>query len=186
MVQTITTTVSPVTTSMSFARANRVIPLLETPASRSDITIPNIQGAEFMSINATSAPRRPSASTRGGRRTSTPRVGNGLVCRACLRKGHEEVTCRDLAKLLILTDRISNLPDTLRKKILDNYYKHYGANPNPQLHRTYAQQLESFCLDRGISEDDLVRCYDWDHYCDPNPQDGEGDAVSHGGAVDSE
>jgi hypothetical protein len=186
MVQTIATTISPVTSSMTFASANRVVPLLETQASRADIRIPNIQGAEFMAINATSAPSRPSAQHRGGRRTSAPRVGNGLVCRACLRKNHEEVTCRDLAKLLILTDCIATLPATLRKKILDNYYKHYGATPNPQVHRSHAQQLESFCLDRGISEEDLVRNFDWDYYCDPNPQDGEGDAVSHGGAGDSE
>jgi hypothetical protein len=183
MVQTITTTTSPVTSSMGFARANKLVPLLETPASRADITIPNIQGAEFLSANATSTRQPPNLR---GRRNPAPRVGNGLVCRACLRKNHEEVTCRDLAKLLILTNRIASLPATLKKKILDNYYKHYGAAPSPEIHRSYAQQLESFCLDRGISEDDLVRCYDWDYYCDPNPQDGEGDAVSHGGAEDSE
>jgi hypothetical protein len=54
MVQTITTTTSPVTSSMGFARANKLVPLLETPASRANITIPNIQGAEFLSVNATS------------------------------------------------------------------------------------------------------------------------------------
>jgi hypothetical protein len=115
-------------------------------------------------------------------------VGNGLVCRACLRKNHEEVTCCDLAKLLILTNRIERLPASVKKQVLDSYYKFYGVSPTPELHRTYSAELESFCTKRGVSEDDLVDFFDWDHFC-ANPQDDQG-LGSHqfvaGEAVDAE
>jgi hypothetical protein len=186
MVQTITSTSSPVTTSMGMARSNRYVPVFATEASRADISIPNIQGAEFVPrLNATAA-RGPS---RPARRSAAPRVGNGLVCRACLRKNHEEVTCRDLAKLLILTNRIARLPESVKKQVLESYYKFYGVSPRPELHQTYARELESFCSKRGVSEDDLVDFYDWDYFCAPNPQD-DSDADMGmplaGGAVDSE
>jgi hypothetical protein len=168
LVQTITSTSSPVTSSMQMARSNRYVPVLATAASWVDVTIPNIQGAEFMPrMNATAACAPP----RGGRRSSAPRVGNGLVCRACLRKNHEEVTCRDLAKLLILSNRIERLPASVKKQVLESYYKFYGVSPRPELHHTYSQELESFCTKRGVSEDDLVDVYDWDYFCAANPQD---------------
>lgn len=169
---------------MGFARANRLVPLLATPASRADISIPNIQGAEFVpNINATVG--RSQSQPRGSRRSAPPRVGNGLVCRACLRKNHEEVTCRDLAKLLILTNRIERLPASVKKQVLESYYKFYGVSPSPALHRTYAPELEAFCSKRGVSEDDLVDHFDWDYYCDNNPQEASEYPLS-GAQADSE
>jgi hypothetical protein len=153
LVQTLCTTGSPLTTSMTLAQSSRTVPLLVTPASKADVTIPNIQGVEFVDPVVNTTTSRSPASRRPPRRPAAPRVGNGLVCRACLRKNHEEVTCRDLAKLLILTHRIEKLPADVKKKVLESYYKFYGVSPTPTISHTYNSQLESFCSERGISEE---------------------------------
>jgi hypothetical protein len=159
-------------------------PLLVTPASRADITIPNIQGAEFVDPVVNTTASRSPAPRRPPRRPAAPRIGNGLVCRACLRKNHEEVACRDLAKLLILTHRIDKLPADVKRKVLESYYKFYGVSSTPTISHTYSSQLESFCSERGISEDDLLHHFDWDFYCDATSQDNDAGFGTVGAADD--
>jgi hypothetical protein len=36
---------------------------------------------------------------------------------------------------------------------LESYYKFYGVSPTPTISHTYNSQLESFCSERGISEE---------------------------------
>jgi hypothetical protein len=168
---------------MTLAQSSRTVPLLVTPASKANITIPNIQGVEFVDPVVNTTTSRSPASRRPPRRPAAPRVGNSLVCRACLRK-NQEVTCRDLAKLLIITHRIEKLPADVKKKFLESYYKFYGVSPTLGISHTYSSQLESFCSERGISEDDLLHHFDWDYYCAANPQDDDAGFGTIGAAND--
>ena len=159
----LTATSSPLDTSITFAssHATRALP----PSDDSfdfGLTIPNIQGA--IHATASGAPanrcgrRKPAQSHRSDN-------DNGLRCRACRKKNHEEVDCRELAKLLILSDRLKSLTPALKKKVVESYTKFYGEAPSPAMHSTSCAKLEEFCNSRGISESELEAAFHWENYC---------------------
>ena len=151
-VKTLTSTLSPVTSSLTYASSKTIL-----------------HGTLQGSINATVS--TPPPNRRGGRRSRAPRRGNrdstkeGLVCDACRKKNHTAAECRELGKLLILTDFIKTMPSGLKKKVLAAYKQHFGTPPVPSVNSTYAIQLEDFCDARGLSPEDLVDQFDWDHFC---------------------
>jgi hypothetical protein len=159
MVSTMTSTTSPLSTSMTFASTNATKSSAMTPSY--DIAIPNIQGA---ACHATVA--GPPTNRRGGRRGNAPRRDKkDIVCATCGFKNHEEIECRQLGRLLVMSGRAEKLPAHIKKKIIENFKKFYGIPHSPVNHRTACQDLENWCMARNVSEEEITDWYDWDAYC---------------------
>jgi hypothetical protein len=104
MVGTITSTQSPLTTSISFAASKTTHHDSKMPSY--GIVVPNIQGA---ASHATVA--GPPYNRRGGRRANAPRRNKkDIVCATCGFKNHEEIECRQLGRLLVMSGCADRLP----------------------------------------------------------------------------
>ena len=171
IIDTLSKLCSPVDSSMCLTSALT----LSRPTMNRTATVPDIQGAQLgaqLHSTARSPPSRPAPNRRGGRRAPPPRTRRpsnppsdpNVVCRSCLKRGHEEVLCRDLAKLLILSKRVETLPTSVKNKVMAAYRERYGTPATPQAHLTFAKQLADICAERNITEDDLVNHMDWDHF----------------------
>jgi hypothetical protein len=78
---------------------------------------------------------------------------------------HEEIECRQLGRLLVMSGRADRLPVHIKKKIIENFKKHYGIPLHPENNRTACRDLEDWCMARNVSEDEVAAWYDWDAYC---------------------
>jgi hypothetical protein len=64
-----------------------------------------------------------------------------------------------------MSGRAEKLPDHIKKKIIENFKKFYGIPYTPANHRTAGQDLETWCMARNVSEEEITDWYDWDAYC---------------------
>jgi hypothetical protein len=172
--ESLLTTTSPVDTSITFASASSTTVL--SPMSHRTTTFPNIQGV-IPQIHATA---RSPPNQRGGRRAPTaPRTrrtsNSGIFCRACQRKNHEEVDCRELGRWLIFNNRHRTLSKDLQRRVIENYNRFYDSSPPaPSTARSCARQLEDFCSERNTSPDEVAQYYDWEAYANYCEQEDEG------------
>jgi hypothetical protein len=84
-------------------------------------------------------------------------------------KGHKEVECRQLARWIIVSKAIKKLPDSLRKKVLDNYYTFYStAPPSASISRSCTEQLRNFCSSRSVTQQEVVDAFNWEKYASMN------------------
>lgn len=171
IVSTINTTQSPVTTSMEFI-SSRTIDTTSSHLMANNGNLPvthiNIQGAE---CNATVARSSPGA--RGGRRYApkTTEDRRGLKCRACGRKYHVETECREVGKMLCITDWIKELSPQQRQRAKVAYEKFWNSKPTPTVKKYYTDMLERFCQSRNVSEEELTEVYDWEQFCGSDGDD---------------
>jgi hypothetical protein len=172
IVSTMTTTTSPIETSMSFASTNATT--RNASHADEDISTPNIQGA----LSHATVARRSAGRRVPDRRRQDASKSRDLVCATCGLRGHVEIDCRHLGRLLVMSKRIESLSPLLQKKIMENFNRHYGLPLTPANHRTARQELEEWCMARNVSEDEVVAWYNWDAL---NPQDGD---VESGAASD--
>jgi hypothetical protein len=158
LVKTLTSTQSPLTSSLAFAKLN-------TTKSTSlflpnfGIVIPNIQGAASHAT-VTGPPYK-----RGGRRSNAPRRSTkGTVCHTCGLPNHEEIECRQLGRLLVMSQRAEKLPAHIKKKVIENFKKHYGLPLTPASHKTALRDLEEWYIARNVSEEETAAWFDWDGF----------------------
>ena len=135
---------------------------------------------------------------RSSTRSRTPRRGKDatkpqnpnkdVVCRGCHKKGHVKVECRELAKWIILSQAVKQLPDHTRKKVLESYHRHYStAPPNPTIARSYRDILNEFCSNRNMTTDQVIAHYNWDAFIASNSDsEDEGFETAAEGEDDSE
>jgi hypothetical protein len=168
IVSTMTTTTSPITSSMTFAASSATTCL---PDAHNDVSLPNIQGALS---NATVA-RRVANRRVPSRRPQGESTTKDVVCRTCGLRGHVEVDCRHLGRLLVMPERVNTLLAPTKKKVIENFKRFYGLPMTPATHRTACKELEDWCMARNVSEDEVVAWYNWDCL---NPQDGDNDSVA--------
>ena len=146
----LTSTTSPLDTSLTFS------------ASSTRALVAPRDMSLFGSMNATG--RR--ATRRGGVRSVSPvKPKLSLRCRACGKKNHDEANCHELAKMLILTERIKTLKPDLKQRVVDSYRRFYGDKPSPALHSTYAAKLADLCTEHDVSESELEAMMDWKNFC---------------------
>ena len=175
IVNTLTTSQTSLTASVSYATSNLTVEhVADQPddSSSPSTSIPNLQGAWMC------ATRRRPAPTRGGRRSNSPRRSTNqdkknIFCGACGKRGHEEISCRRLGELLVLSKRMESLPPGLKRKIVDSYKEFYGTPPPPKANNTCSKQLDQFCAARNIGISDVVSFYDWDAFCDSTSASGD-------------
>jgi hypothetical protein len=136
IVSTMSTTTSPITTSLSFATSNATI--TNHGSDTNDITIPNIQGAL---LNAT-ATRRVATRRVPNRRPQGTSTSKDVVCRTCGLRGHVELDCCHLGRLLVMSERVNTLPGPMKQKVIENFKRFYGLPMTPATHRTACQELE--------------------------------------------
>ena len=125
------------------------------------MALPDLQGAE---MHATVS--RPSPRNKPPRKNSKPSdSGTTITCRACLRRGHTEMECRQIGLLLCLTGWIDRLTGDQKKKVKAIYQRHWSTPPPRSVKHYHTRQLEEFCNSRNVSEQDVMDWYDWDTFC---------------------
>jgi hypothetical protein len=163
---TLTSLPNPMENSMKFATAN-YFESIEFSDSDSE------EGIQGFSSNATASCNNP----RNRQTSRRPRNNNkedatskkDIVCRGCHKKGHKEVECRELARWIIVSKAVKKLPDSLRKKVMENYYKFYSTAPPPaSISCSCNEQLRTFCSSRSVSTQQLVDAYNWEKYASMN------------------
>jgi hypothetical protein len=171
------TSISPLDTSITFASSSSTLAL--SPMSH-HTRVPDIQGVNAQ-LNATTRQptNRAPANQRGGRRAAAPRPrrtsNSGVWCRACHRKNHEEVDCRELGRWLIFNNHHRSLSRDLQRRVIDNYNRYYDSSlPSPSAAMSAARQLEDFCTDRHTSPAEVTQLYDWEAYANYCVQEDEG------------
>jgi hypothetical protein len=171
IVATMSTTTSPITTSLNYASSNATN-RLHPEYSDNDVSVPNIQGAY---MNATAASRVANRRVPNNRRPQNNSDSKDIVCNTCGLRGHVEIDCRHLGRLLVMSERVNSLSPPQKRKVIENFKRFYGLPMTPANHRTACQELEEWCLSRNVSEDEVVAWYNWDCL---NPQDGDNVSVT--------
>jgi hypothetical protein len=110
IVSTMSTTTSPITTSMSFATSNNTFTHHGSDAD--DVIIPNIQGAL---LNATAAHRVATRRVPNCRPEGTS-TSKDVVCCTCGIRGHVELDCRHLGRFLVMSERVNTLLGPIKQK----------------------------------------------------------------------
>lgn len=164
---TLTSLPNPMENSMKFASANYLESMEWSDSDSED-------GIQGFSSNATASrqprnrqtSRRPRKDNEKKEETSSKKT---IVCRGCHMKGHKEVECRQLARWIIVSKAIKKLPDSLRKKVLDNYYTFYStAPPSASISRSCTEQLRNFCSSRSVTQQEVVDAFNWEKYASMN------------------
>lgn len=171
IVTTINTTQSPMTSSIGYI-SSRTLDTTSSQLMAMDSTVPvthiNIQGAECHATVARSSP-----GARGGRRYAPKSTEDrrGLKCRACGRRYHVETECREVGKMLCITDWIKELSPQQRQRAKAAYEKFWNSKVTPELKHYYSDLLERFCQSRNVSEVELTDVYDWEQFCSSDGDD---------------
>ena len=71
--------------------------------------------------------------------------------------------------------KYKHLSQDLQKRVIENYHKFYSKDPPaPSVSVSYARQLEDFCMNRNVTEDEVAQYYDWEayaNYCVPEDEE---------------
>jgi hypothetical protein len=163
---TLTSLPNPMENSMKFTSANYFESMEFSDSDSED-------GFQGFSSNATASHNNP----RNRQNSCRPRNNNNedttskkdIVCRGCHKKGHKEVECRELARWIIVSKAVKKLPDSLCKKVMENYYKFYSTTPPPaSISRSCNEQLCNFCSSRSVSTQQLLGAFNWEKYASMN------------------
>jgi hypothetical protein len=65
-----------------------------------------------------------------------------------------------------MSQRAEKLPAHIKKKVIENFKKHYGLPLTPESHRTAVRDLEEWCIARNVSEEETAAWFDWENYAD--------------------
>jgi hypothetical protein len=161
LIRTLTKSSSPITDSILFTSSKSHVSSTTFHSDRAIMALPDLQGAE---MHATVS--RPSPRNKPPRKNSKPSdSGTTITCRACLRRGHTEMECRQIGLLLCLTGWIDRLTGDQKKKVKAIYQRHWSTPPPRSVKHYHTRQLEEFCNSRNVSEQDVMDWYDWDTFC---------------------
>ena len=111
--------------------------------------------------------RRPEPSNR------SPYDANAQ-CRACGRTGHHADTCFDLGKALVMGDYISNHRNAdLCARVKESWRQRNVSSPPPATASSRPRIVMAYVDRAGMTTEQMVEEYDWDHFMSCDLPDGE-------------